>query len=65
MNELKGEAKKRWVTLSVTIEQELERADEEGANLKELLEKNVRNDIDGLPFNEEGYKNAKAILEAK
>lgn len=51
--------------MSVTIEQELERADEEGANLKELLEKNVRNDIDGLPFNEEGYKNAKAILEAK
>ena len=34
-------------------------------NLKELLEKNVRNDIDGLPSNEEGYKNAKAILEEK
>lgn len=33
--------------------------------LKELLERNVRNDIDGLPFTEEGYNNAKAILEAE
>lgn len=33
--------------------------------LKELLEKTVRNDIDGLPFNDEGYTNAKAILVAE
>ena len=29
------------------------------------MEKNVRSDIDRLPFTEEGYKNAKAILEAE
>jgi len=33
--------------------------------LKELLEKNVWNDIDGLPFTDGGYNNAKAILEAE
>ncbi|XP_068750788.1 uncharacterized protein [Montipora capricornis] len=33
--------------------------------LKELLEKHVRNDIDGLPFTDDGYDNAKAILEAE
>ena len=33
--------------------------------LKELLEKHVRNDIGGLTFTEEGYENAKAILEAE
>ena len=33
--------------------------------LKELLEKHVRADIDGLPFTQEGYENAKAILEAE
>ena len=33
--------------------------------LKELLEKHVRNDIEGLPFTEERYENAKAILEAE
>ena len=33
--------------------------------LKELLEKHVRKDIDGLPFTDEGYTNAKAILEAE
>lgn len=35
--------------------------------LKELLEKHVRKDIDGLPFADEGYANAnaKAILEAE
>ena len=33
--------------------------------LKELLEKHVRTDIDGLPFTEEGYQNAKAILETE
>ena len=33
--------------------------------LKELLEKHVRADIDGLPYTEEGYENAKAILEAE
>ena len=33
--------------------------------LKELLEKHVRKDIDGLPFTDEGYANAKAILEAE
>ena len=33
--------------------------------LKELLEKHVRADIDGLPFTEEGYENAKAILEVE
>ena len=33
--------------------------------LKELLERHVSKDIDGLPFTEEGYKNAKAILEAE
>ena len=30
--------------------------------LKELLEKHVRKDIDVLPFTDEGYANAKAIL---
>lgn len=33
--------------------------------LKWLLEKHVRTDIDGLLFTEEGYANAKAILEAE
>ena len=33
--------------------------------LKELLEKHVRNDIEGLPFTDDGYENAKAILEAE
>ena len=33
--------------------------------LKELLEKNVRDDVDGLPFTNEGYTNVKAILEAE
>lgn len=33
--------------------------------LKELLERHVRIDFDGLPFTEEGYHNAKAILEAE
>ena len=33
--------------------------------LKELLEKHVRNDIEGLPFTEDGYDNAKVILEAE
>ena len=33
--------------------------------LKELLERHVSKDIDGLPFTEEGYENAKAILEAE
>ncbi|KAK3727323.1 hypothetical protein QZH41_006278 [Actinostola sp. cb2023] len=33
--------------------------------LKELLEKSVRSDVDGLPFTEEGYSNAKAILTAE
>ena len=33
--------------------------------LKELLEKHVRNDIEGLPFTDDGYDNAKAILEAE
>ena len=33
--------------------------------LKELLEKHVRTDIDGLPYTKEGYANAKAILEAE
>ena len=33
--------------------------------LNELLERHVRTDIDGLPFTEEGYQNAKAILEAE
>ena len=33
--------------------------------LKELLKKHVRTNTDGLPFTEEGYKNAKAILEAE
>ena len=31
--------------------------------LKELLVDSVRTDIDGLPFNEDGYANAKVILE--
>ena len=33
--------------------------------LKELLEKHARKDIDGLPFTDEGYANAGAILEAE
>ena len=33
--------------------------------LKELLDKSVKTDIDGLPFTEDGYANAKAILEAE
>ena len=33
--------------------------------LKELLEKHLRNYIEGLPFTEDGYNNAKAILEAE
>jgi hypothetical protein len=33
--------------------------------LKELLEEPIRADIDGLPFTEEGYSKAKAILEAE
>ena len=33
--------------------------------LKKLLEKHVRNDIEGLPFTDDGYDNAKAILEAE
>jgi len=34
--------------------------------LKELLDKHVRNDIEGLPFTDDGYDNAKAaILEAE
>lgn len=33
--------------------------------MKELLEKSVRTDIDGLPFTEEGYAKAKDILEAE
>ena len=33
--------------------------------LKELLEKHVPNDIEGLPFTDNGYDNAKAILEAE
>ena len=33
--------------------------------LKELLERHVSKDIDGLPFTAEGYENAKAILEAE
>lgn len=33
--------------------------------LKKLLEKYVRNDIEGLPFTEDGYDNAKAILKAE
>ena len=33
--------------------------------LKELLVDSVRTDIDGLPFNEDGYANAKVILEAE
>ena len=33
--------------------------------LKELLEKHVRNDIEGLPFTDDGYDSAKAILEAE
>ena len=33
--------------------------------LKELLEKHVRNDMEGLSFKEEGYDNAKTILEAE
>ena len=33
--------------------------------LKELLVDGVRTDIDGLPFSEDGYTNAKAILEAE
>ena len=33
--------------------------------MKELLERHASKDIDGLPFTEEGYENAKAILEAE
>ena len=33
--------------------------------LKELLEESVRADVDGRPFTEDGYSNAKAILEAE
>ena len=33
--------------------------------LKELLERHVRTDIDRLPFTEEGYQSAKAILEVE
>ncbi|XP_022797625.1 uncharacterized protein LOC111335895 [Stylophora pistillata] len=33
--------------------------------LKELLEKHVRNDIEGLPFTDEGCDSARAILEAE
>ena len=33
--------------------------------LKELLERHMSKDIDGLQFTEEGYQNAKAILEAE
>ena len=33
--------------------------------LKELLERKASKDIDGLPFTEDGYENAKAILEAE
>ena len=35
------------------------------AYLKELLERHVSKDIDGLQFTEEGYENARAILEAE
>ena len=33
--------------------------------LKELLEKKVRVNVDGLPFNSEGYERAKKILKTK
>ena len=33
--------------------------------LKELLEKKVRVNVDGLPFNSEGYERAKNILKTK
>ena len=33
--------------------------------LKELLEKHMRNDIEGLPFTDDGYGNVKAIFEAE
>ena len=32
---------------------------------KELLEKHVRNDIDGLPLTDDGCDNTKAILKAE
>ena len=35
------------------------------AYLKELLEPNVRVEIDDLTFTQEGYQNAKVILEAE
>lgn len=34
------------------------------AHLKELLESYVCETIDGLPFNSEGYENAKNILKS-
>ena len=33
--------------------------------LKELLEKHVRNDIEGLPFTDDGCDNTKAILKTE
>ena len=35
------------------------------ANLKELVLPKVRGDIDGLPFNTEGYERAKNILKSE
>lgn len=58
----------KWLSFWNKFEAEINAADiapvTKFAHLKELLESNVCETIDGLPFNSEGYKRAKNILKS-
>ena len=58
----------KWLSFWSKFEAEIDAADiptvTKFAHLKELLESNVCEAIDGLPFNSEGYERAKNILKS-
>lgn len=58
----------KWLSFWNKFEAEIDAADiapvTKFAHLKELLESNVCETIDGLPFNSEGYERAKNILKS-
>ena len=58
-----------WLTFWNKFEAEIDKSDlaptTKFAYLKEMLEPNIRNEVDGLPFSSEGYERAKTILNSE
>ena len=58
-----------WLTFWNKFEAEIDKSDLsptiEFAYLKEMLEPNICNEVDGLPFSSEGYERAKTILNSE